>query len=124
MNQTRVKAISINKRSLKTIDELTLNKLLDSLPADVNQDFIKRQLPPLSKTRVHIKLNDSENSPKFICSLVKDLGLLDEPSMMRRYDLCLGFFRHRRYSINTVRAGANWTQPMYTPRAAHAWTIL
>lgn len=94
--------ITTTKRSLKTIDENVLNRLLDSVPLDANEDIIKKQLPPLSKTRIPIKLNDSKNSPKFIRSIVKELGLLDEPCEIRRYNLCLGFFRHRQYSINTV----------------------
>ncbi|MGI4816550.1 MAG: tyrosine-type recombinase/integrase [Janthinobacterium lividum] len=94
--------ITTTKRGLKIIDERALNRLLDSVPLDANRDFIKKQLPPLSKTRIPIKLNDSKNSPKFIRSIVKELGLLDEMCEIRRYDLCLGFFRHRQYSLNTV----------------------
>ncbi|CAI6374843.1 unnamed protein product [Macrosiphum euphorbiae] len=80
------------RRGLKVLDEHVLNKLIDSVPLDANKDFIKRQLPPLSKVRVPIKLSDEKNSPKFIRSIVKDLALLDEPDFVRRYDLCLGFF--------------------------------
>lgn len=95
-------AVVTTKRGLKTIDERALNRLLDSVPQDVTRDFIKKQLPPLSKVRTPIRLNDAKNSPKFISSIVKELGLLDEPSMERRYNLCLGYFRHRRFAINTV----------------------
>lgn len=90
------------RAGLKSLDERVLNKLLDSVPADAARDFLKKKLPEPSNRRAKITLGTHREAPKFLQTIITELGLLDEPDAVRRYDLCLGYFRCRRYAANTV----------------------
>lgn len=90
------------KPGLRSIDEETLNNLLDSIPKDVSRDFIRKRLPTPSNKRVFVRINDYANLPRFVYTLVQELSLLDEPDTVRRFDICIGYMRVRDYSINTI----------------------
>lgn len=90
------------KPGLRAIDEETLNKLLDSIPKDVSRDFIRKKLPEPSNKRVSVRINDHDNLPRFVNTIVVELALLDEPDVVRRFDICVGYMRIRDYSINTI----------------------
>lgn len=90
------------KPGLRAINEETLNNLLDSIPKDIAHDFIRKKLPTPSNKRVAVRLNDFVSLPRFVKTLVVELALLDEPDIVRRFDICVGYMRVRDYSINTI----------------------
>lgn len=90
------------KPGLRAINERALNDLLDSIPKDASDNFIRKQLPIPSNARAIVRLNDFVHLPRFLKTVVSELSLLDEPDVIRRFNICVGYMRVRDYSIHTI----------------------
>lgn len=94
---------SSSSRKVRSLDEVRLNTLLDTIPnADLkaliykppNQDIIIKQ-----KQRVTL---DRKKLPNRLASIITTLGLLDETDYRKRLYIFAGYCRYMNYSINTA----------------------
>ena len=88
--------------SIERVDERALNELLPGVSDEVLKTFVRRNLPPPARKRI---INRSLSTARpCLTRVVRDLGLLDEPSARRRLDIFLGYCRLRSFAYRTVSA--------------------
>jgi len=92
--------------SVKKIDEIKLNKLIDDIPNVTLENIIRRKLPAPNRKRLNITALHANNIDKLLPnrlkSIVFELNLLDETSIEQRIKLFIGYCMYRKYSYNTT----------------------
>lgn len=91
-----------NVSNLRRIDENLLNKLFTSLPNEVVENLMRKQLPRPNNKRQSLAVTNNVEINNRIKDVVLDLRLLDEQSFDRRAELFLGYCRYLNYTYNTT----------------------
>lgn len=82
---------------LRRVNENKINQILDNVPDIVLSEVIRKRLPVITtrKRQIVYPLKQLE-------SVVRTLGLLDEPSYAKRTQIFVAYCRYRGYTYNTA----------------------